>query len=60
VTSRREVLPTVSSARGTGKPVLIDFRVVKEEAVYPMVPSGANLDAMIRRPVAEGVTSEVA
>jgi acetolactate synthase-1/2/3 large subunit len=58
VTSRSEVRPTVASARSSGKPVLIDFRVVKEEAVYPMVPSGANLDAMIRRPV-DSVTSEV-
>jgi acetolactate synthase-1/2/3 large subunit len=31
--------------------VLLEFRVEKEEAVYPMVPAGADLDAMIRRPV---------
>jgi hypothetical protein len=30
--------------------VVIDFRVEAEEAVYPMVPAGAALDAMIRRP----------
>jgi acetolactate synthase-1/2/3 large subunit len=30
--------------------VLIDFRVVEEDSVYPMVPSGADLHAMIRRP----------
>ncbi len=55
VTRRDEVVPTVAAARRSGAPVLIDFRVVKEEAVYPMVPAGANLDAMIRRPVTEGV-----
>jgi acetolactate synthase-1/2/3 large subunit len=32
-------------------PVLVEFKVEKEEAVYPMVPAGASLDAMIRRPI---------
>jgi acetolactate synthase-1/2/3 large subunit len=31
--------------------VLIDFRVEQEDDVYPMVPAGADLHAMIRRPV---------
>ncbi len=31
-------------------PALIDFRVEQEDSVYPMVPAGADLDAMIRRP----------
>jgi acetolactate synthase-1/2/3 large subunit len=55
VTKRSEVIPTVQAARQSGEATLIDFRVVKEEAVYPMVPAGANLDAMIRRPVTEEV-----
>ena len=55
VTKRSEVIPTVQAARESGEATLIDFRVVKEEAVYPMVPAGANLDAMIRRPVTEEV-----
>ena len=46
-----EVLPAIDFARQTPGPVVIDFRVEKEEAVYPMVPTGAALDAMIRRPV---------
>jgi acetolactate synthase-1/2/3 large subunit len=33
--------------------VLIDFRVEQEDSVYPMVPAGADLDAMIRRPQQE-------
>jgi acetolactate synthase-1/2/3 large subunit len=45
-----EVLPAIEFARQTTGPVLIEFRVEKEEAVYPMVPTGADLDAMIRRP----------
>ena len=28
----------------------MDFRVEQEDSVYPMVPAGADLDAMIRRP----------
>ena len=55
VTRRDEVADTVRRARETEGPALIDFRVEKEEAVYPMVPAGANLDNMIRRPVAEEV-----
>jgi acetolactate synthase-1/2/3 large subunit len=50
VTRRREVIPTVRAAREKGSAVLIDFRVVQEESVFPMVPAGAALDAMIRRP----------
>ncbi|MEJ2326371.1 MAG: biosynthetic-type acetolactate synthase large subunit [Chromatiaceae bacterium] len=46
-----QVLPAIEFARKTTGPVLIDFRVEKEEAVYPMVPAGADLDKMIRRPV---------
>lgn len=51
VTDPEAVEPAISFARDTKGPVLIDFRVEREEAVYPMVPSGADLDAMIRRPI---------
>jgi acetolactate synthase-1/2/3 large subunit len=37
-------------ARSTQGVALIDFRVEQEDSVYPMVPAGADLDAMIRRP----------
>ncbi|HEX7579056.1 MAG TPA: biosynthetic-type acetolactate synthase large subunit [Thermoanaerobaculia bacterium] len=50
VTKREEVIPTVQKVRESGQPALIDFRVVAEEAVYPMVPAGADLHEMIRRP----------
>jgi acetolactate synthase-1/2/3 large subunit len=53
VTRRAEVVSTVQAVRASGLPALIDFRVEKEEAVYPMVPAGADLHAMIRRPAAE-------
>jgi acetolactate synthase-1/2/3 large subunit len=37
---------------------LIDFRVEQEDSVYPMVPAGADLHKMIRRPspIAESAT----
>jgi acetolactate synthase I/II/III large subunit len=50
VSARGEVVPTIESARDTDGPVLIDFRVEQEDSVYPMVPAGASLHEMIRRP----------
>ena len=50
VTSRKEVTPTIESARNSDQAVLLDFRVEQEDSVYPMVPAGAALHDMIRRP----------
>ena len=50
VTTRADVLPTVRAARKHQGPVLIDFQVEQEDTVYPMVPAGADLHNMIRRP----------
>ena len=50
VTCRKEVVPTIESARNSDRAVLIDFRVEQEDSVYPMVPAGAPLHEMIRRP----------
>jgi len=50
VSNRPGVVPAVNSARAHDGPVLIDFRVEQEDTVYPMVPAGADLHAMIRRP----------
>ena len=50
VEKRGDVESTVQRARSTEGTVLIDFRVEQEDSVYPMVPAGADLDAMIRRP----------
>jgi len=49
VTARSEVEPTVEIARRQ-KGALIDFRVEQEDSVFPMVPAGADLHKMIRRP----------
>src|SRR5207253_728487 len=50
VTSRGDVVPAIEDARAHQGPVVIDFRVEQEDTVYPMVPAGADLHAMIRRP----------
>jgi len=49
-TNRKEVAEAVSRARAHDGTAVIDFRVVQEDSVYPMVPSGADLHDMIRRP----------
>jgi len=51
VTSRNDVAQAVEFARSNQGPVLIEFVVEMEEAVFPMVPAGADLDDMIRRPI---------
>jgi len=50
VTSRSEVKDAIEQARATEGTVVIDFRVEQEDSVYPMVPTGADLADMIRRP----------
>jgi len=50
VTARKDVVPTIESARKSEQTVLIDFRVEQEDSVYPMVAAGAALHDMIRRP----------
>jgi acetolactate synthase-1/2/3 large subunit len=51
VTRPDEVQDAIAFARNTPGPVLLEFRVEQEEAVFPMVPTGAALDQMLRRPV---------
>jgi acetolactate synthase-1/2/3 large subunit len=50
VTARRDVVPAVEAARAHNGATLLDFRVEQEDSVYPMVPAGADLHKMIRRP----------
>ncbi len=51
VTRREEIPAAVAQAQNTPGPFLIEFVVEKNDIVYPMVPAGADLQAMIRRPV---------
>ncbi len=50
VSARADVTPTVTHARTSGKPFLINFQVEKEDGVYPMIAPGAALHEMVRRP----------
>ncbi len=51
VTSREGVMAAIQQAHETEGTVVIDFRVEQEDSVYPMVPTGADLHNMIRRPM---------
>ena len=51
VSSRQEIPNIVKTAQEVNGPVLIEFVVEQHDMVYPMVPTGAALDAMISRPV---------
>jgi acetolactate synthase-1/2/3 large subunit len=50
VTHRDQIEESVAFARGINGPTLIEYVIEKEEIVYPMVPAGADLHAMLRRP----------
>jgi acetolactate synthase-1/2/3 large subunit len=50
VRKRAEVIPTVTAARTSGKTHLIEFKVEKEDGVYPMIAPGAALHEMTHRP----------
>ena len=50
VDKRQDVVPMVQSARSHEGTVVMNFMVEQEDTVYPMVPAGADLDDMIRRP----------
>jgi acetolactate synthase I/II/III large subunit len=50
VTKRGDVDGAVEAARRLKRMALIDFQVEQEDSVYPMVPAGADLHKMIRRP----------
>jgi acetolactate synthase-1/2/3 large subunit len=53
VSVRKEVIPTVTKARTSGKAFLINFQVEKEDGVYPMIAPGAALHEMVRRPASD-------
>ena len=51
VTKPEDAMEAIEFAKNTPGPVLIEFQVENEEAVYPMVPAGAALNEMLRRPI---------
>ena len=50
VEKNAEVGPAIQKAMDCDGPMLLEFRVEKEQNVYPMVAPGSALDRMIRRP----------
>lgn len=50
VTSRDQIQEAIEFSKGIDGPTLVEFMVEKEEIVYPMVPAGADLHDMKRRP----------
>jgi len=50
VTKRADMHDALRHARASAGAVVMDFRVVQEDTVYPMVSPGAALNDMIRRP----------
>lgn len=50
VTDRKEVEEAIAWARSQPGTTLLEFRVKEEDIVYPMVPAGAGLHQMLRRP----------
>ena len=50
VQGREQVVPAIREARNHRGTTLINFLVEQEDSVFPMVPSGAALNEMIRRP----------
>jgi len=50
VRTRAEVAAAVEQARSAPGTFLLNFKVEKEDSVYPMIPAGSALHEMIRRP----------
>jgi acetolactate synthase-1/2/3 large subunit len=50
VRTRAEVAKAVEQARSATGTFLLNFKVEKEDSVYPMIPTGSSLHEMIRRP----------
>lgn len=53
VTKRSDVEAAIREAEASEGTVVVEFKVEQEDSVYPMVPAGADLSQMIRRPKAE-------
>jgi acetolactate synthase-1/2/3 large subunit len=51
VTAKGQVVPAIEQAIEIDGPVLVDFHIVREANVYPMVAPGTAIHEMIRRPL---------
>ena len=52
VDDKAQVPAAIKRAIETEGPILLDFRIEREENVFPIVPAGQSIDNMIRRPKA--------
>ncbi|MEA3350948.1 MAG: biosynthetic-type acetolactate synthase large subunit [Chloroflexota bacterium] len=59
ITKPDEVFAAIEFAHETPGPVVLEFQVEEEDSVYPMVPSGAALDEMMRRPIYKSEQQQV-
>jgi len=50
VKNKIDVTPAIEKAMAEDGPFLVDFRVEPEENVYPMVPPGEDINAMVEEP----------
>jgi acetolactate synthase-1/2/3 large subunit len=50
VNKRKEIPGVIQKVKKSKGPVLVEFVVEQHDMVYPMVPAGADLNAMISRP----------
>jgi acetolactate synthase-1/2/3 large subunit len=55
VTDRAQVKSAIHQAMEYDGPALIDFRVEREENVYPMIPSGTSVNELMEEPSPERV-----
>lgn len=59
VTKFNEIAPILQKVKAHKGPVLIEFVVEQNDMVYPMVPAGADLHAMERRPHPQFENAEI-
>ena len=57
VTERSQSIDAIRQAMAHPGPVLIDFVVVEEENVYPMIPPGLTTAALMEEPMVEEARS---
>ena len=50
VKNKIDIIPAIERAMDEDGPFLLDFRVEPEENVYPMVPPGEDINAMVEEP----------
>ncbi|MBN1993358.1 MAG: biosynthetic-type acetolactate synthase large subunit [Anaerolineae bacterium] len=50
IEKKEDIMPIMRQAQAHHGPVLIEFVVEQHDMVYPMVPAGADLHQMLRRP----------